>query len=154
MYLAEAIREKDFVIKSIEWLCGRIEELSVSSHDSDVKLNQELIKNKIKELENLYKELQKYSIIISRAKVMAKIKLNDEDFSIADAENILEAMRDRLKQLSVIINSTKNTKLYASDPKIFVCINLEDIYLKVFQLRSDIRAIEVSIERALWSMEV
>lgn len=151
MYLAEAIREKDFVNKSISQLCNSIDWLSVSHNDTDVKLNQELTKNKVKELENLYKEFQKYSIIISRAKVIAKIKLNDEDFSIADAENILESMRARLNYLELL---TRNAELSSLRPQTYVCINMDDVSVKIYKLRSDIRTLENSIERTTWLTEV
>lgn len=152
MYLAEAIREKDFVAESIKFLCNRIKELSVSSHESDIKLNQELVKNKVKELENLYKEFQKYSIIISRAKVIATIKLNDEDFSIADAESILESVRDRLGYFEDLLSNINIESNRSSQTN--VCVNVEDIYTKIYQLRSDVRTIENSIERVLWATEV
>ncbi|RLI65244.1 MAG: hypothetical protein DRO67_02920, partial [Candidatus Asgardarchaeum californiense] len=96
MYLAEAIKEKDFIEESINQLWDRIKELSVSTDDGGVKLNKELVKQKVKDLENLYKESQRYNIIIDRSKVVSKIKLNDDEFSIADAENILESMRAKL----------------------------------------------------------
>ena len=151
MYLAEAIREKDFLYDSIDGLCGRIRELSVTADDGDVKLNKELAKNKVKELENLYKEWQKYVIIVARAKVASRIKLNDEDFSIADAENILESMRDKLDFLEGLIIHLEAFNLA---PQKFICMSLEDIHSKVKNLKSDIRTIENSVERSSWNIEV
>ena len=63
MYLAEAIKEKDFIEKSIIQLCDRIMDLSVTTDDVDVKLNRELVKQKVKDLDELYKKSQRYSII-------------------------------------------------------------------------------------------
>ena len=151
MYLAEAIREKDYIQETIDGLCGRIKELSVSTDKTDVKLNTELVKNKVKELENLYKEWQKYVIIIARAKVAARIKLNDEDFSIADAENILESMRDKLDFLEELI---VHLEMFSLDPQKFICMSLEDIHSKIKSINADIRTITNSIERSLWNVEV
>ena len=151
MYLAEAIREKDYIQEIISDLCGRIKELSVSTDKTDVKLNTELVKNKVKELENLYKEWQKYVIIIARAKVAARIKLNDEDFSIADAENILESMRDKLDFLEELI---VHLEMFSLDPQKFICMSLEDIHSKIKSIKADIRTITNSIERSLWNIEV
>jgi hypothetical protein len=151
MYLAEAIKEKDFIEESINQLCDRIKELSVSTDDADVKLNKEFVKNKVKELENLYKESQRYSIIVDRAKVVSKIKLNDDEFSIADAENILESMRDKLDFFNVIKYHIEKYNLISQT---FVCIDLEEIHAKIKGIMSDIRTIENSIERTLWNTEV
>lgn len=151
MYLAEAIREKDFIITSIDDLCDRIRELSVSTDETDVKLNTELAKNKVKELENLYKEGQKYAVIIARAKVASRIKLNDEDFSIADAENILELMRDKLDFLEGLRVLLEGSNL---NPQKSICMDLEDLHNRIRNIRSDIRTIENSIERSLWTIEV
>lgn len=151
MYLAEAIREKDYIQEIIDGLCGRIRELSVSSDDADVKLNKELAKNKVKELENLYKEWQKYVIIIARAKAASRIKLNDEDFSIADAENILESMRDKLDFFESIII---HLEVFNLAPQKFICMDLEEVHYRIKNLKSDIKAIENSIDRSLWNIEV
>lgn len=151
MYLAEAIREKDYIQETIDGLCGRIKELSVSTDKMDVELNTELVKNKVKELENLYKEWQKYVIIIARAKVASRIKLNDEDFSIADAENILKSMGDKLDFLEGLII---HLEMFSLDPQKFICISLEDIHYKIKNIKSDIRTIENSIDRSLWNIEV
>ena len=151
MYLAEAIREKDYIQEVINGLCGRIRELSVSSDDADVKRNIELTENKVKELENLYKEWQKYVIIIARAKVASRIKLNDENFSIADAENILESMRDKLDFFESIII---HLEMFNLDPQKFICMDLEEIHSKIKNLKSDIKAIENSVDRSLWNIEV
>jgi len=151
MYLAEAIKEKEFISESIIIERNRIVNLSVSTDVSDIKLNKELIKSKIKDLENLYKDFQKYSIIISRAKVLAKINLNDEEFSIADAENILEAVRAKLNYFERLISEVDIVNL---DPQTFNCIDLDELYTKINNIRADIRTISNNIERSLWSIEV
>ena len=151
MYLAEAIKEKVFIHESITDLSSRIKELSVSADDTDVKLNKELVKNKVKELENLYKEWQRYAIIIARAKTVSKIKLNDEDFSIADAEKFLDSMRAKLDFLK---NLNNHVDKFSLTPQNFTCVDLEDIHDKIRNLLADIRAVESSIERSLWSIEV
>ena len=151
MYLAEAIKEKDLVSKRMNWLYSRIKDLSISTDDTDIKLNQKLAETKVKDLENLYKEFQKYSIVISRAKVIAKIKLNDEEFSIADAENILEAMRVKLSYYEELVDHIRK---FSSDPQTFLCMDLEMVHDKINSTISDIKSIEISIERALWIIEV
>lgn len=151
MYLAEAIREKEFIDDSISLLGNRIKGLSVSTDINDVKLNKELTKNKVKELENLYKEFQKYSIIVSRAKAITKIKLNDDDFSIADAEHILKTMRTKLGYIERLIEIAETGTF---GPPTYICLDTEDLIIRVNQLRSDIKTIENSIERSTWATEV
>jgi len=151
MYLAEAIKEKEFIENSIDSLCDRIRNLSVVTDESIVKLNIELVKNKVKELENLYKELQKYTIIIDRAKSKSVIVLNGENFSIADAENILETMGLRLEFLDDILRHTESSSL---SPKHNSCVNSIEIENKINSLRDDIKIIEMSIDRSLWNIEV
>jgi len=151
MYLAEAIKEKDFIEESINQLWDRIKELSVSTDDGDVKLNKELVKQKVKDLENLYKESQRYSIIVDRAKVVSKIKLNDDEFSIADAENILDSMRDKLDFFNALKYHVEKHNLSSQT---FICVDLEDLHSKIKGIMADIRTIENSIERTLWNTEV
>ena len=151
MYLAEAIKEKDFIEESINQLWDRIKELSVSSDDGDVKLNKDRVKQKVKDLENLYKESQRYSIIVDRAKVVSKIKLNDDEISIADAENILDSMRDKLDFFNALKYHVEKFNL---NSQTFICIDLEDLHLKIKGIMTDIRTIENSIERTLWNIEV
>jgi len=151
VYLAEAIKEKDLIIESINDLCKRINNISVANDGADIKLNKELLKNKIKELENLYKECQKYMIIIDRAKTISKIKLNEEEFSIADAENILKVMGDKLDFFCKLGDTNEHARLYSQG---FVCVDVEDLYLKIRNLKTDIHSIKNSVERSMWIIEV
>jgi hypothetical protein len=151
MYLAEAIKEKEFIENSINSLCNRINFLAIVTDETVVKLNIELVKNKVKELENLYKELQKYTIIIDRAKSKSVIVLNGENFSIADAENILITMGIRLEFLVNLLDSIGSTNL---NPKLFICMDTNEVEDKINSLREDIKIIEVGIEKSLWSIEV
>lgn len=152
MYLAEAIKEKEFIEHSIIGLCERIKYLSVVTDETVVKLNIELVKNKVKELENLYKELQKYTIIIDRVKSKSVVVLNNENFSIADAENILKTMGDRLHFLESLVD--RAAMLFSLSSKQCVCIDESDIDSKINSLRDDIRTIELSVNRSLWNIEV
>lgn len=151
MYLAEAIKEKNFISEKVCGLYNRVKDLSVSTDDKDIKLNKQLIETKIGELENLYKEFQKYSIIISRAKVSAVIKLNDDEFSIADAENILESMGVKLNHYEELLS---NIQRFRYNSQIFICVDEEFLYERIRNIRSDIKTIENSIARASWTVEV
>lgn len=151
MYLAEAIKEKEFIEHSIIGLCERIKYLSVVTDETVVKLNIELVKNKVKELENLYKELQKYTIIIDRVKSKSVVVLNNENFSIADAENILKTMGDRLRFLESLVSHSSICNLSS---KQYVCVDESDVDSKINSLRDDIRTIELSVNRSLWNIEV
>jgi len=151
MYLAEAIKEKEFIEHSIDSLCDRINDLSMVTDETVVKLNIELVKNKVKELENLYKELQKYTIIIGRVKSKSVIVLNDENFSIADADNILKTMGSKLEFLEELLSSLKNNSFL---PKLYICIDINDVEEKIKRLREDVKIIDLSIEQSLWQIEV
>ena len=152
MFLAEAIKEKVYLNESIEILRNRILWLSVATNESDSKLNSELIDNKLTELDKLYKEYQQHSIIIQRAKAAIKIKLNDGEFSIADAENLVGVLKDKLLFLVSLTGRAEGSS--SKDPSNVVCIEMKDIDKQVAFLRQDVKAIEVAIDKAKWSVEI
>lgn len=151
MFLAEAIKEKDYIYRSICRIHNRIKWLSVTTNESDFKLNSELINNKLKELEKLYSEYQKYSIIVQRAKATVNIKINDNEFSIVDAEILLEVLKDKLQSFKDLIENAEGS---SCDPSNRVCLNLKELDEKTNDLEHDIKTISVSIERSLWSTEI
>lgn len=151
MFLAEAVKEKDYLKESITKLCNRVKWLSITIDVSDAKLNKELVINKLEELDKLYKDYQKYKIIVTRAKAKIVLNLNDDEFSIADAENLVEVLEDKLLFFETLITTVEGSN---SGPSNMVCVDLKNIDNDVTLLRSDIRAIEQSIERVLWSTEI
>jgi len=151
VFLAEAVKEKDYLKESITKLCNRVKWLSITIDVSDAKLNKELVINKLEELDKLYKDYQKYKIIVTRAKAKIVLNLNDDEFSIADAENLVEVLEDKLLFFETLITTVEGSN---SGPSNMVCVDLKNIDNDVTLLRSDIRAIEQSIERVLWSTEI
>ena len=151
MFLAEAIKEKDYIKKSIDRLHNRILWLSVTTSESDSKLNSELINNKLEELEKLYKEYQKYSIITQRAKGAVKIKLNDGEFSIADAESLIQVLKNKLECFQSLIEKVEGSN---TDPSNIVCLNIKDIDIKTDMLEKDIKTIRLSVDKSLWGFEI
>lgn len=151
MFLAEAVREKDYFSDSINRLQNRIKGLSVALKESDSKLNKELLDNKLEELDKLYKEYQKYSIIVTRAKAAIKIKLNEDEFSIADAENLVEVLKYKLEFFTDLVIKSEGSNL---DPSNIVCTDLKKLDKNIEALRKDIRIIESGISKATWSIEI
>jgi hypothetical protein len=151
VFLAEAIREKDYFSDSISRLQNRIMWLAVASKESDSKLNKELLDNKLEELDKLYKEYQKYSIIVTRAKATIKIKLNEDEFSIADAENLVEVLKYKLEFFTGLVKKSEGSDI---DPSNIICINFKSVDKNIEALRKDIRIIESGISKATWSIEI
>jgi len=151
VFLAEAAKEKVYLGESIELLRNRILWLSVATNESVSELNKELVDNKLEELDKLYKDYQKYVIIITRAKATIKIKLNDGEFSIADAENLVEVLENKLLFFTSLASKAEGS---SSGPSNIVCVKIKDIDKQIAFLRQDIKTIKTAIEKAEWSIEI
>ena len=90
MLLAEAIKEKDYIIESIRNLKNHI---IVMDADGDA----DIIGKYMKELDELYNRYQKFFISVERSKNLAFIKLNYTKVSLADDFVIKEYMEYKLK---------------------------------------------------------
>ena len=139
MLLAELIKEKDYIEKSIYNLRKRI--VSLSSGD-----NEGLVEKCFEELENLYNKHQKFSISIERTKSKAFIKVNNTKLSLADAIAIKESMEHKLKVYEFILGSHTNVKSRA--------IDLEGLYTTIDNICLDIKTMEGEISFGLWNVEV
>ena len=151
MFLAEAVKEKVYLNESIESLRNRILWLSVTTNESKSELNKELVDNKLEELDKLYKDYQKYVIIITRAKATIKIKLNDGEFSIADAENLVKVLKDKLLFFTSLTGKAEGS---ITGPSNIICVDMKDIDKQIDMLGRDIKTIEIAIDKAKWSVEI
>jgi hypothetical protein len=151
VFLAEAIKEKVYIEESICKVRNRILWLSVAINESDYKLNKELVDNKLEELDKLYKDYQKYVIIITRAKAKVRIKLNEGEFSIADAENLVGVLKNKLEFFNSLTGKAEGL---FDGPSNTVCIDMKDLDKQIELLRQDVRTMEMAIDRAAWGVEI
>jgi len=148
MLLAEALIEKNYISKSIDNLYSTIRDLSIVYDKSDIKFNEEQLKNKFEELEKLYTKYQQFSIMICRAKSVT-IVINETEISLRDAIVIRDIMNSKLNRLY-------NFSLVAvkKDPSDIVCVDKEELEEMVEILRADIKTLDIKIQNKLWNTKV
>jgi len=148
MLLAEALIEKNYISKSIDNLYSTIRDLSIVYDKSDIKFNEEQLKNKFEELEKLYTKYQQFSIMICRAKSVT-IVINETEISLRDAIVIRDIMNSKLNRLY-------NFSLVAvkKDPSDIVCVDKEELEEMIEILRSDIKTLDIKIQNKLWNTKV
>jgi len=151
MFLAEAIREKDYLKNSIMILRNHICELISVKNSEEVKSNSADIIGRQEELEDLYKKYRQFSVTIERAKAKVNIKVNNTDLSLIDAMSILKIMKDKNEDIDAIL-----TRAYEENklPTSIVCVNIDRLFDKILENLLDIKTLESEIEFALWGVEV
>jgi len=141
MLLAEAIKEKDYIKESIRNLQNHI---VVMDADSDTGIADKYMK----ELDELYKRYQKFSISIERSKVSTSIKLNKTQVSLVDAFVIKESMEYKLKVYEGILHGILRKEGDEQGQ-----INPDRLFEEMEKIRLDIKTIEGEIDYALWQIE-
>jgi len=146
MYLADAIRERDYLKKSIDVLTRFISLVLVSSDKSSYRSLKSLIDSKREELDELYMRYQQLEVAIARVKAKTIIKVNDTELSILDASVILDIMKSKELKLKNIFDvaiqdNFENWEFY-------------DLLGELEDIRSDIKSMESKIEYAQWYTEV
>ena len=144
MLLAEAVLEKGYIGKSIRNVSNDIYSLSV------VVDSKALTEKKLEELDNLYKKHQQFDITINRAKSQAKLKINDMELTLRDAETIKGSMERKLGNLEDILYRALRA---ISDNKI-VCIEIESLLATIEEMRLDIKTIDMKIQYVMWNTEI
>lgn len=150
MYLAEAIKEMEFIRDSIYRIRDRMANFIVVKDKLDFKSNQAAFNDKHNELAELYKKYQQFSITVERSKSASVIQVNNSKLSIADAMTILEVMKNKLSALEYL---TFKAECINQTGDIY-CLNLEKVYEEVESIRVDIKTLNGEIEYALWQVEV
>jgi len=141
MLLAEAIKEKDYIKESIRNLQNHI---VVMDADGDPGIADKYMK----ELDELYKRYQKFSISIERSKVSTSIKLNKTQVSLVDAFVIKESMEYKLKVYEGILHGILRKEGDEQGQ-----INPDRLFEEMEKIRLDIKTIEGEIDYALWQIE-
>jgi len=148
MLLAEALIEKDYIIKSINGLYSVMRSLSIVYDKSDIKFNEEQLKNKFEELEKLYTKYQQLGIMISRAESV-NIVINETEISLRDAIVIRDIMNSKLNRLiNFLVTTVKE------DVDSVVCVNKKELEEMVETLRSDIKTLDIKIQNKSWNTEI
>jgi hypothetical protein len=150
MLLAELIREKDYIKESILHLRAHIEDLVLVRDKVDAKSNIALIDERLDELKELYKKYQQYAVTISRATTQTVIKVNETELSLSDAIVIKEVMEHKLRELNLLLG----TVISASTTGGIVCLDVNDVFGELDEVRSDIKALGIKIDQASWNTEV
>ena len=151
MLLAEVIKEKDYIKKSINSIEGYIQILMVVKDKTEFKINKTLIEGRLEELKELYKKYQQFSVTIERAKARASIKVNDTELSLLDAVAIKTAMTSKLWVFeSLLMHAGLNSK----DSTGVLCIDMDELFKELEDIKVDIKTLDSEIEYAYWNVEV
>ena len=149
MLLAEAIREKDYIKKSINSIEGYIQILMVVKDKTEFKTNKILIEGRLEELKELYKKYQQFSVTIERAKAKASIKVNDTKLTLLDAVAIRNTMNLKLHTFETLLLSTE----IKADSGV-LCIDVDVLFKELENIKIDIKTLDAEIEYAYWNVEV
>jgi hypothetical protein len=151
MFLAELIKEKDYIKKSIHNLRDHILVLSIVKNKSDYKLTKPTVDEKLDELYELYSKYQQFSIALERAEATTEIKVTETKLSLADAITIKKSMEDRLMNLEYILKNSVHRERQGEG---ISCIGIEDMFKEIEKLQLDIKILEAQINITTWQTEV
>lgn len=150
MLLAELIREKDYIKESISMLRAYIEDLVLVRDKIDAKSNRAFIDEQLDDLKELYKKYQQYEVTIERATTQMTIKVNETELSLSDAVVIKEVMEHKLCELNLLLECV----VKASTKEGIVCLDSAELVSEINEVRADIKALGLKIDRASWETEV
>lgn len=151
MFLAEAVKEVVHNEAMIDILVTLIKNRYVVAKPEVAQYARESINKDFEDLEVAFREYQKYSILVSRTKARTVIKLNEGDFSLLDAEKLLMSLKDKLK---IFVDFIKSAHDAISGQGGIICLDENRIVERIKTLRADIKTIELSIDKAMWSVEI
>jgi len=149
MILAEAIKEKDYIKKSINSLEEYLYSIMVVQDKTEFKMNKSLIDGRLDELRDLYKKYQQFSVTIERAKAKASIKVNDTKLSLLDAIAVKNAMESKLETFENLISYA-----YDKNSHGILYIDIDDLFKEIEDIKIDIKTLDSEIEYAYWNIEV
>jgi len=151
MLLSELIVEKDYIQESINRLHDYIRSLLITYDKIDAKHNKEIISQKFEELDKLYGKYQQYTVAINRSEFQTTIKVKETELGLKDAIIVKDSMIDKLKKFEVLLE-----RLLKFDRSLecIVCIEIDDLIDVIDNIRSDIQALDIKIQQALWNTEV
>ena len=150
MLLAELIGEKDYIKESISMLRAHIEDLVLLRDKIDAKSNRAFIDERLDELKELYKKYQQYAVTTGRATAQTTIKVNETELSLSDAIVIKEVMEHKLCELNLLLEYV----VKAGNKEGIVCLESVEIVSEINEVRADIKALGLKIDRASWETEV
>jgi hypothetical protein len=151
MYLAELIKEKDYVESSIYDLRDHILHLAILKDKSDYKENKFSLDQRLKELEALHLKYQQFSVSIERAKSKTKIKVNDTELSLTDAITLKESLEYKLQSLEYILDTAI---IFERKGEGILIVDSDGLFDLIEETRLDIKTIESQIDMAIWKTEV
>jgi hypothetical protein len=151
MLLAEAVKEKEYYRDMIASLTKHLKNYSIAPREQVAQYKRDIVIKQLESLEASFKEYQKYCILIARSESRVVIKLNDEDFSLLDAEQLLISLKNKLAVfIDLLDNASSELNIHGG----VMCLDENRLLEKITKLRVDIKTIESSIEKVMWSFEI
>lgn len=150
MLLAELIREKDYIKESISSLRAHIEDLVLVRDKMDAKSNRASIDELLDDLKELYKKYQQYAVTTERATTQTTIKVNETELSLSDAMVIKGVMEHKLHELNLLLECVVRAGIKEG----IVCLDSVEIVSEINEVRADIKALGLKIDKASWETEV
>jgi uncharacterized protein YqgV (UPF0045/DUF77 family) len=151
MFLAEAIREKDYIKESIKSLKDYITNLMTVKDKTEFKTNKTLIEGRLGELKELCKKYQQFSVTIERAKAKTSIKVNDTELSLVDAVTIKDAIQFKLYNFESLLLRASYKNVHCED---VLCVDMDWLFREIEGIKIYIKTLESEIEYAYWNTEV
>lgn len=151
MFLAELIKEKDYIEDSIHSLKDHILDLVVAKDKTDYKINKSIIDERLEELDELYKKYQQFSVTLERTEASTAIKANGTELSLADASIIKDVLESRLQSFEYILD---NSIYREKKDEGILCIDIDEVFKEIEKLKRDIKTLESQIDFATWQTEV
>lgn len=151
MFLAELIKEKDYIEDSIHSLKDHILDLVVAKDKIDYKINKSIIDERLEELDELYKKYQQFSVTLERTEASTAIKANGTELSLADASIIKDVLESRLQSFEYILD---NSIYRERKDEGILCIDIDEVFKEIEKLKRDIKTLESQIDFATWQTEV
>lgn len=151
MFLAELIKEKDYIEDSIDSLKDHILDLVVAKDKTDYKINKSIVDERLEELNELYKKYQQFSVTLERTEASTAIKANGTELSLADASIIKGILESRLQSFEYILD---NSIYREKKGEGILCIDIDEVFKEIEKLKRDIKTLESQIDFATWQTEV
>lgn len=151
MYLAEMIREKEYIENSIYDLQDHIVHLAIVKDKSDYKVANSVLSKRLEELDALHVKYQQFVISIERAKAKTTIKVNDTELSLTDAISLKDSMEHKLRSLEYILDCSTRRERNGEG---ILTLDSDEVFKAIEDARLDIKTIEAQIDLAIWRTEV
>jgi len=151
MFLAQAIKEKDYIKESIKSVKDYIKNCMAVRDKTEFKVNKTLIEGHLEDLKELYKKYQQFSVTIERAKAKSSIKVNDTQLTLLDAVSVRDAMYFKLRSFEDLMLRASSINAHNEG---ILCVDIDELFKEIENIKVDIKTLESEMEYAYWHIEV